>query len=440
MDSSEYQRLLTDIVRQGAAPGAAVILSQHGTRTFAAAGSAISTAEVPITLHSRIQLGCIAKLMTAIVALELAANRRFDLDTVIESYLPELQGTSLGRSVRPRHLLTHTSGYRGPNIGDPAVRYYYTWAKLVELLRLDERLFDPGAFFNYEHSESVLLGEIICRITGRDIVTLHDEVVLAPLGIEPSSENPSYSQNAIVEHDFNRAAQRFLPLRPAPSCHFWRASLSDRTLSLTDLVKVGEAAAGLDAERILHRETVAMLQKPHIWLPACIGGALREEIPSSFGFGAAQYGACIFGHNGSARGQTLSLRCDPRAGIVAVVALNVWRPHVRDLICRKILATGPDEAALSPCNIPDWEFKDVTGGYAGGFGTTADVCEENGHLTCTLRASGARSDLRLTVRRTAERRLQLTCDAPQITLGFSQTHSGAVSLMMVGLSTYRRNA
>jgi len=439
MESSELQHLLNEVVRLAAAPGAAVALSLGGLRTFAAAGSAMSTTQVPLLPDSRAQLGCIAKLLTAMVALELSADGRLDLDAPIETYLPELRETSLGQSVRIRHLLTHTSGYRGPNVADPSIRYYYTWDKLVELLRNGTRLFEPGTFFNYEHTESVLLGEIVGRIANTDIVELHRRVVLTPLDIEMPQADPLNAQHEIPEHSFDEVTRRFAPMRRAPRCAFWRASLSDETLSLTELLRLAEAAAGLDSARVLRPWTVALLREPHVRLPTCIGGSLREDIPHSFGFGCAQYSTGVFGHNGSARGQTCSLRYDARSGLVVVVALNAWRPHIRDMLCRKIVAAASHQGTTPrAAAVPDWEFAHVTGNYAGAVGASAEVSEHGGRLICTLRTSSARNALRLIVTRTADGSLELASEAPQLTLGFSDSNRARSPLMMAGLNAYRR--
>ncbi len=438
------QPLLNDVVRLGAAPGAAVALSHGGARTFAGAGTAVSTASVPLTPDSRVQLGCIAKLMTAIVTLELAADRRLDLEAPIERYLPELRDTLLGRCIRPWHLLAHTSGYRGPNIADPVIRYYYTWDKLVALLREDGKLFDPGTFFNYDHTESVLLGAIAERVTKTDIGVLHRKVILAPLGIEApktceSTARQGPAEHDLAEHEFDPVTGGFLPLRAAPRCAFWRASLSDATLSLLELLKLAEAIAGVDPGRLLRRETVSTLRDPRVWLPPCLGGSLREDVPSSFGCGCAQYESGVFGHNGSARGQTCSLRYNPSSGLVAVVALNAWRPHVRDMLCRKIVAaSGGAGPALFTEALPDWPFADVTGDYIGAAGASAEVREQEGQLICSLRTSRAGQAVRLTVTRTPDGRLQLASDVPQMTLGFSCGEPPAARLMITGLNAYRR--
>ena len=65
------------------------------------------------------------------------------------------------------HLLNHTSGYRGVDVSDGAVRWGFSWDKLVRHLQQHERLFAPGAVFNYEHTEHVLLAELIRRQSGR---------------------------------------------------------------------------------------------------------------------------------------------------------------------------------------------------------------------------------------------------------------------------------
>jgi CubicO group peptidase (beta-lactamase class C family) len=54
-------------------------------------------------------------------------------------------------------------------------------------LRAAPPLFAPGSVFSYEHTESVLLAEIVRRSTGRASLELIAEQLLAPLGIEAGS-------------------------------------------------------------------------------------------------------------------------------------------------------------------------------------------------------------------------------------------------------------
>ncbi len=433
--SEPFNAFLREMVRLNATPGVVIAATDHGKRIFAAAGHPGVESNASLTPATRIQLGCIAKLVTAIVALELAAAGDLDLGAPIEDYLPELRNTDLGRCVTPRHLLAHTSGYRGPDVADPRVRYFYSWDKLLALLLNDDPLFPPGQFFNYDHTESVLLGEILERLTTLDIRQLHRQIVLAPLGIGV----PSASDQALGEHGYDEVTGRFTALRAAPGCVFWRASLSDDMLSLFELLQLAEAAAGLDRAHAFHETTIEALTRKQIDLPGSLGGPLKEHNPHSFALGCACYGGEVYGHNGSSRGQTCALRFVPSAGLAFVVALNVWRPHVRDLICDKaVLHWTKHAASVSLATSQSWDLPRLQGTYSGSAGAFADVFMEKDALICVLRNEG-RISLRLSIAPDVLGQLALQCDAPQLTVGFSDNDVQGKRLMLIGLNAYSRH-
>src|SRR5690606_39778306 len=96
----------------------------------------------------------------------------------------ELRGTIHGATVRIAHLLSHTSGYRGTHLLDPAMREL-DWTGLIALLRAAPQLFPPGTVFSYEHTEAVLLGRILERATGRE-----------PLEYKPEEDRKSKRLNS----------------------------------------------------------------------------------------------------------------------------------------------------------------------------------------------------------------------------------------------------
>jgi CubicO group peptidase (beta-lactamase class C family) len=436
--SNALQALLTETVRLGGAPGIAVGVSQEGRRSFSTAGVRTVTDSTSLSAGSRVRPGCIAKMMTAIVALELVADGTLDLNAPIEQYLPELRGTFVGGHVCAAHLLTHSSGYRGPNVADPSVRYYFGWEKLIQLLFDGYQLFAPGSQFNYEHTESVLLGEIVGRITGADIIDLHHSKLLSPLGIITSQTVAEDSADFIGEHVLDQRSRSFQPIRSGPPVHFWRASLQDSTLSVMDLLQVAEACAGVDSDQVLHAKTVSMLQKNMLPLPPGIGGKNREDIPLAFAYGCGQYGKDTYGHNGSARGQTCALRYNIRSGVVAVVALNCWRPAARDLICRKVMSeVSPTTAAFVATGPNGWNPKRLAGLYYGACGIEADVAVVDGQLQLTVRSGTGPPAMTATIS-CVDGRLTLVSSMPSLTVGFSGKQESATPFMMLGLNSFRK--
>ena len=146
-------------------PGIVLGASVDGRRTYAAAGSYIAGERRRLGKSATFALGCASKLPLAIRAHELARHGALDLRSPIAAYLPELRGSACGETVLCEHLLSHTSGYRGTSIFDGRTRAL-SWDGLVAYLQAAPQLFAPGTVFSYEHTESVLLFEIIRRVEG----------------------------------------------------------------------------------------------------------------------------------------------------------------------------------------------------------------------------------------------------------------------------------
>src|SRR5262249_20801768 len=149
------------------------------------------------------------------------------LRAAVGTYLPELRDSSHGHAVLCEHLLSHTSGYRGTNIFERGMRAL-TWEGLVTYLKSAPRLFTAGAVFSYEHTESVLLAEIVRRLGGGS----------PGVGFEPSHNAASAGQ-----HVFDERTGRFVALDVAePIAPFWLPAFSERAVTVDDLLDLGEAA------------------------------------------------------------------------------------------------------------------------------------------------------------------------------------------------------
>ncbi|HLF12185.1 MAG TPA: serine hydrolase domain-containing protein, partial [Gammaproteobacteria bacterium] len=263
-------------------PGIAVAVSVGGERVYAQAGTRNVDDSLPLTTDDRFHLGCATKLLLAVVTLELARSGRLDLNATIAEYLPELENTLHGNTIRLAHLLSHTSGYRGTNILEPETREL-TWDAFVEYLRHTPQFFAPGSVFNYEHTEAVLLGEIIRRATDKTTLTLIREMVFEPLGISPGLFETD--ARGAGRHDLDPTSGRFKRLDHVPPLtEFWLSAFSNYTLSLVDLVTIAESAIGVGLSRSsstspVSNATLNLLQRPVVWLPPTAGGPLRELLP-----------------------------------------------------------------------------------------------------------------------------------------------------------------
>jgi len=441
MHVEHLSRLLNEALRTGAAPGAAIAVSIDGRRLEHAAGAANWSSGSAMSTQSRFQMGCITKLLTSLVTLELENSSRLDLDQPIGCWLPEVRSTSAGQTITPRHLLSHTSGYQGLNIADPAVRYYYGWPKFLALLGAGRQLFPAGRVFNYEHTECVLLGEIAQRLTGRSLRELFGAMIFDPLGIHCGDlrSDMSNPRCGVMDHACNGEPGQFTPLRAVPYCSFWDASLSDLTMSLADLVTLGEAVAGF-RHGVFSTRTIETIRRAYVELPSSFGGKHHERMPIAFGCGCAQYDDSVFGHNGSARGQTCALRFDVSTRAVLAVGLNCWQPHARDLLCTKVITAlrGGRTASAARPDPAQWSFAELTGRYVGALGSCIEVSATDSGLSCAIIGTPPQPTARVLVLRAGSGELQVSSEVPHLTMGFFRPPASSTPGLMVGLNAYCR--
>ena len=132
----------------------------------------------------------ITKTFTGIAIMQLRDRGLLRLDDPIVKYLPELRPVhnpfgDIG-AVTIRHLMSHTSGFRGatwPWGGDkdwqPHEPQY--WSQLVAMMPYTEILFPPGSRYSYSNPGIIFLGRVIEQLTLDDYEVYIDKNILKPL-------------------------------------------------------------------------------------------------------------------------------------------------------------------------------------------------------------------------------------------------------------------
>ncbi|MFO7894497.1 MAG: serine hydrolase [Longimicrobiales bacterium] len=174
----------------GPVPGGYVGVVEDGQLIFARGyGMADLTYDVPFDVDTKNNIGSTSKQFTAFAILILEERGELSLDDDIRAHIPELP--AFEDTVRIRHLLTHTSGYRefvnaltlaGRRVdeGDFIARW-----EVVDLIqRQPELQNEPGAEFNYNNSGFSLLTLVVERVTDTPFPEWMQEHVFGPLGME----------------------------------------------------------------------------------------------------------------------------------------------------------------------------------------------------------------------------------------------------------------
>ena len=156
-------------------------------------------------------ISSVSKIFAGIVAVRLAAGGQLELDAPIGDFLPDVPADKQGITLR--HLLQHTHGLddfylsdefqreSGQSIDEAATEEPIRWS-LNRPLR-----FAPGGDWSYSLAGYVLLGHILEILSGESYVTLVEQLVLAPLGMQAyfgGSETVVEGRNPVLyelEHD-----------------------------------------------------------------------------------------------------------------------------------------------------------------------------------------------------------------------------------------------
>ncbi len=164
----------------------------------------------------------ITKTFTAVAVLQLVERGLVTLDDPIVDYLPEVRQVHnpFGEvdKITLRHLLTHSSGFRGPTFPWGGSEHWHPhepadWSQVAAMMPYTEIEFEPGSKFSYSNPGSSMLGRVVEIVTGDDIEVYLTKNILMPLGMTRSyfDHTPYYlledrSNNYFVK-DGERTAQ-----------------------------------------------------------------------------------------------------------------------------------------------------------------------------------------------------------------------------------------
>lgn len=182
--------LVADFMRDHHLPGAVVGVFVPGQPDrVLARGKADLAAGEPLRADHRFGIASVTKSFVGTVALQLVDEGRLSLEDPVDRWLP---GVPAGITVR--QLLEMTSGLVCYS-NDPALLEVLAkeperkWApdELVATALAEPPLFPPGQGWHYSNTNTVLLGMLLERLTGRDLEDEVQDRILTPLGLRSTS-------------------------------------------------------------------------------------------------------------------------------------------------------------------------------------------------------------------------------------------------------------
>ena len=221
---------------------------------------------VPATRDMHVRNGAIAISYVATLLLQLVDEKRVSLDDKLSRWLPEIPNA---HRVTLGQLARMTSGYRDSVIGNAAFEKtlyanpfrQFTPQELLAYANLQSLWYEPGTSWNYAHTNYVILGLALERITGRSIPALMQERIFGPLQLRNTLDPGGTPQIAPpVLHAFSSERRQALGLAPTTRFYeestYWNPSwtLTRGAIQYTTIADMATSAEAIGTGRLLSPE------------------------------------------------------------------------------------------------------------------------------------------------------------------------------------------
>lgn len=222
---------------------------------------------VPATRDMHVRNGAIAISYVATLLLQLVDEKTVSLDDPLARWLPQIPNAD---RVTLGQLARMTSGYRDYVIGNAAFETtlyanpfrQFTPQELLSYANLASLWYEPGTSWNYAHTNYILLGLALERITGKTIPVLMQERIFGPLPLRNTRDpggTPRIAQPVL--HAFSSERRQALGLAPTTRFYeettYWNPSwtITRGAVQYTTIADMATSAEAIGTGRLLSPES-----------------------------------------------------------------------------------------------------------------------------------------------------------------------------------------
>ncbi|BCW90301.1 Putative D-alanyl-D-alanine carboxypeptidase [Alphaproteobacteria bacterium SO-S41] len=314
------------------------------------------------------RIASISKTFTYIMAMQLKAEGKLDLNAPADTYLPDaLKFTGDGFSPpRVIELMQHTAGFEDSALGHLFMRDASPPLEDYLVRYRPKRVRPPGAAAVYSNYSVALLGLIIARLDGHSFEDSVEARILKPLGLSGVSFREPADDPAlgtVTSRGFKRQAGWYQPQGAIHIAHIAPAAAASASAEgMGRYMRMLLNGGALDGVTILNPASFAEMTSAS-FRNAPESGALMH------GFFSRRYGALqSLEHDGSALAFQSNMVLWPEAGLGVFVAVNTQTGSsltaaLPRLILEHFVPAGrPDE--VRGTGITEAGAADLTGAYA----------------------------------------------------------------------------
>ncbi len=277
---------LQAVIVQATVAGRPVITKAYGE----------SMTGVPATTSMHFRNGAVAISYMSTLLLRLVDEHKVSLDDPVSRWLPRLRDA---RKVTLRMLAGMSSGYfdyeQNPRLTAQLYADPFRTITTSDQLRLAfsrRQLYKPGTNWSYAHTNYVILGLILSKITHEPLAVALRHYVLGPLGLRNTASSVTAAIPAPVLHAYSAERRSFLGIKRSipflEDSTYWNPSwtLARGAVETTDIADLTRTAIGIGSGSLLSRRSHAEQINPRIGFGhAQRGCATCRTLSRVFGYG-----------------------------------------------------------------------------------------------------------------------------------------------------------
>ncbi len=262
--ADEVLALVRTTMRERHLRSVIIRVSENG-RNVVTRALGTSMTGVPATTDMHFRNGAVAISYMATLLLQLVDEKRVSLDDKVSRWLPNLPHAD---EVTLGQLARMTSGYpdyvRAPGFDS---RFYadpfaeWTTKEKLALVVNEPLLHAPGDNWNYAHTNYVILGLALERITGKPLQVALRERVLEPLGLDNTADPGTPQIPSPVLHSFTSERRESLGIPAGTRFYeestFWNPSwtLARGAIQYTNIHDLHDSAIAIGTGTLLSRQS-----------------------------------------------------------------------------------------------------------------------------------------------------------------------------------------
>ncbi len=155
-------RLINEQIATQHIPGLALAVTQ-GDKILYAKGYGVASSSQPVTVQTQFFIASVSKSFTAVAVMQLVEAGKINLDTPVQTYLPEftLTDPNTAAQITIRHLLNQVSGLSDWGFPESQRPQPTTLKQRVTSLNIARPVAVPGTEFHYFNPNYAILARVV---------------------------------------------------------------------------------------------------------------------------------------------------------------------------------------------------------------------------------------------------------------------------------------